>query len=392
MANLIIGDLFIFLTWFSLLFTISFYLGYLTLLLYFNKKGISKKETIEFTYPTVTLIIPVYNEEKVIEKKIHNIDELDYPTDKLTVIFIDGQSKDGTAHKISELSKISKKNITLIRQEKRDGYTRAVIQGILQAKSEIVVATDGGSYHYTDTLLHLVKHFADPQIGAVTGKEVVMGNKENVGLKLEQSYRSLYDFMRKAETQIDSTPDSKGEILAVRLEICKELIHKLKLSPNASFDSCVPYQAKLMGFRTIYDEKAKYYEYAPASFSDRTTQQVRRATLLIGALFLFKNMLFKKKNGKFGSLILPIHFVMYCIIPSMFLLGIISLAISTLMAPLAVVFFWIVTALLLMKKVSRTLLISFTQSQIALLAALIKLAQRKESLFIETIPSTRANT
>ena len=238
------------------------YTCYLTLLTYFNRRQNSSENTKEFAYPTISIVVPVYNEEKVIAKKIRNIDEIVYPKDKIEVIFIDGQSTDRTSEIIAAEALSCQKSVRLIKQEKRDGYTNAIIRGILSSQGEIIVAMDAASYHYPDAIKELVKHFTDPKIGAVTGKEVVLGNDKQIGTQMEKSYRFFYDFMRKAETKMDSTPDSKGEILAVRKEICIDIIPKLKSSINASFDSCVPYQAKLMGYRTIYDERAKYYEYS----------------------------------------------------------------------------------------------------------------------------------
>ena len=385
-----LNSFFITLTWGSFLFILIFYASYLLLLYYFNKKAFSNKRQLEFIYPTVSLLVPVYNEEKIISKKIKNIEELVYPSDKIEIIFIDGKSTDKTPEIIADRSQKCQKSIKLIKQEKRDGYSRAVNQGILISKGEIIMATDGGSFHYPDALLHLVKHFTDSKIGAVTGKEVVLGKDCDIGPQLEKSYRVFYDFMRKAETEMDSTPDTKGEILAVRKEICIALIDPLRLSPNASFDSCVPYQAKLMGYRTIYDEDAKYHEYAPSSFSDRMRVQMRRATVLIGAMFLFKRLLLNKKSGKFGLLILPVHLVMYCLIPSIFMVGLVSLIVSTFLDPLTVATLWVVPILLLVASAkSRSFIVSFVQSQFALVIALFRLARRKESLFIETIPSTR---
>lgn len=381
---------FVTLSWIAFFLIIIFYSIYFILLFYFNRKAHLKKPKLKFTYPKVSLIVPVYNEEKIVEKKIKNIEELDYPSDELEVIFIDGNSSDKTAEIIEERSKKSDKLIRLIRQDHRDGYTRAVTLGILNSKNEIIVATDGASFHYPDALLHLVKHFVNPNVGAVTGKEVVLSKECGVGPQLEKSYRFFYDFMRIAESEMDSTPDSKGEILAVRKEICTSLLVNLDKSPNASFDSCVPYQARLMGFRTIYDEEAKYYECAPSSFTDRMKQQIRRATLLMGAMFLFKNLIFDRKAGKFGLIILPFHFVMYCLIPSIFVICIISIIFSTFLNLFAVVPLWIIGILLIVaSKKSRTFLFSFIQSQFALIIAIFKLAKREESLFIDTIPSTR---
>jgi len=386
-------DFFVTLTWVSFLFILFFYSSYFIVLKYFNKKAISNKKQLKFSYPTVSLLIPVYNEEKIITKKIQNIEELDYPTEKIDVIFIDGKSIDKTQEIIENISKKSKKSITIIKQDKRDGYTRAVIKGIMKSKGEIIMATDGASFHYSDALTHLVKHFTNPKIGAVTGKEVVKGNAYNLGPQMEKSYRGFYDFMRKAETEMDSTPDAKGEILAVRKKICLALIERLMLSPNASFDSCVPYQANLMGYQTIFDEDAKYYEYAPSSFIDLTKVQIRRATVLIGAMFLFRNLFLNKKSGRFGLVILPIHFVMYCLIPSIFFIGVFSFFFSTFFAPISVGIFWIAIVILLVaNKATRLFLISFVQTQYALVIGLFRLVRRKDSLFIKSIPSTRDST
>ena len=387
---MLLDEVFLFLTLFSFGTIVIFYASYLACLSYYNKKSRSNKKLVEFSYPSVSLVVPVYNEEQIIGKKIENIEQMIYPSDKFEVVFVDGCSTDETCKLIMDYSQKSKKSIRLIKQEKRNGYTRAMMEGINNSKGAIIFATDAASYHYPDALQHLTKHFADPEIGAVTGREIVLGGEKKIGPQLEKSYRFFYDFMRRGETEIDSTPDSKGEILAVRREICKSLFEKLVLSPNASFDSCVPYQAKLMGFRTVYDEQAKYYEYAPSSFSDRTTQQIRRATLLIGAMLLFKNMLLNRKSGKFGMRILPVHFIMNCVLPSVFLVGVGSLVAVIVLDPISILPLWIIVLLALVVGKSRALIVSFSQSQFALVAALFRLARRRQSLLITSIPSTRS--
>jgi biofilm PGA synthesis N-glycosyltransferase PgaC len=390
---MLLASLFTVLVWVLFLVVISFYAGYLIVLFYFNKSARSNRQKVDYIYPTISLIVPVYNEEKVIGNKIKNVEELIYPSDKLEILFVDGCSTDRTPEIVLSQAQKSQKSLRLIRQKKREGYNGAIIEGVSASNGEIIVLTDAASYYYPDALTQLVKHFADPEIGAATGKEVVLGNDKELGPQLEKSYRFFYDFMRKAETEMDSTPDSKGEILAARREICSGLLPVLKSSLNTSFDSCVPYQAKLMGYRTIYDEQAKYYEYAPASFKDRMTQQIRRGTLLIGAILLFKKMFLKKKYGKFGRLILPVHFILDCLLPSIFVVGVAVLAISTVLNPIGVLPLWVIVAIItIASSKSRSILVSFIQSQFALFWALIKLNRQKNTLFIESIPSTRVET
>lgn len=373
----------------SFIIIFLFYISYFLILYPFFKKGDNNDESFEFHYPYVTLIVPVYNEEKAIVKKLQNIEELNYPKDKLEVIFVDGCSTDLTTKVIQNFIEKSSKSTKLIKQNMRGGYNSGISEGILNSKGEIIVATDAGAYHYPDAIKYLVKHFNDSKIGTVTGKEIVLsGNKHDFSPKLEAIYRNFYDFMRIAETRIDSTPDSKGEILAIRKDICTNVLSKLESSPNASFDSCIPYQAKLEGYRTIFEPRAKYYEYAPATFMDRMRQQIRRASVLIGSMLLFKKMFLKKKYGKFGLVIMPAHFIMLIILPWLFLLGSFCLLILSVMNPIWLILWTIPLTVLIVEK-SRLFLISFIQSQVALIVAILRVATRRGSLFIDTIPSTR---
>jgi len=379
--------------WVSFLSVFLFYTGYFLVLSFFYRASRQNKKPSEFFYPTVSLIVPIFNEERVIGEKIQNVEELSYPNEKIEAIFVDGHSSDKTTEIIKNRMKICGKPIRLIEQETRQGYTRGIIEGILNSKGEVIVATDAAAYYYPQAIEHLVKHFRDSKVGAVTGKEIVVGAEGKLGPRLEESYRFFYDFMREAETEIDSTPDSKGEILAVRKEICINLIPSLQRSSRASFDSCVPYQAKLMGYRTVYDPEAKYYESAPASFRDRMIQQIRRGTVLVGALLLFKRIILNKKHGKFGLFILPVHFIMQCLLPWIFLLGASLLLILTVLDPMKTMILWIlaVGAVIASRK-SRVFLISFVQSQMSLAIAIFRVAARRDSLFIDTIKSTRKGT
>lgn len=386
----LLTNIFSLLAWVSFSIVFLFYGCYFIVLIYFYRRNSPSKKTEADVNPFVSIIVPVHNEEKVIVQKMQNIEELEYPNDRIEVIFVDGQSTDRTPQLITDQALRCRKSIRLIKQERRDGYTNAVIRGILDSQGEIVVAMDAASYHYPDALKRLVGHFAESEIGAVTGKEIVLGDSKQLGPQLEKSYRYLYDFMRKAETKMDLTADSKGEILAVRREICVSLIPRLRLSVNASFDSCVPYQAKLMGYRTIYDDLARYYEHAPASFNDRMKVQIRRATVLIAPLFMFKNMILNKKFGLFGMLIMPVHFIIDCLLPGLFMFGIASLVIATVLNPIGVIIIWGAAAVAIVaSRKSRSILLSFIQSQFALFVALFRLAGRRKSLFIESVQSTR---
>ena len=145
-----------------------------------------------------------------------------------------------------------------------------------------------------------------------------------------------------------------------------------------------------MGYATVYDERATYHEYAPSSFMDRMKHQVRRATYLIRALILYRAMILRRKYDKFGLVILPAHFVMQCLLPSVFLVGLACLLAATMLDPMSTLLLWAMALVaLIASEKSRVFLISFVQSQVALVAAILNLATGKQGTFIETIPSTR---
>lgn len=108
------------LMWITFSIVFFFYLAYFLVLLFYNKNNNIETEKDNNFYPSVSMIIPVYNEQTIIAKKLDNIEEMNYPNDKIDVIFVDGNSTDNTKKIISEKSKDSVKTIKLIEQKKKE--------------------------------------------------------------------------------------------------------------------------------------------------------------------------------------------------------------------------------------------------------------------------------
>ena len=334
--------------------------------------------------PMVSVVTPTHNESSIMHKKIENLLATKYPKDKLEIIFVD-DSNDSTPDIIRDYIE-KNPNIRLISFGERMGYSPSMLAGGKASIGEIIVLSDAGSFHDADTIGNLVRHFRDPKVGAVTGKDVILNDTEAVGSS-EVLYMKFLDFVRKAETNMDSTFYFKGEASAAR----KSLISDFE-GCSATFDTATALFIRQKGYKTIFDSDAKFYEYAPETRDERIKQKTIRAANWIKILFQFKGMAFRNRYGKFGLLTIPANFGMLLVTPIAILAGLISLVVLTLFDPFFSLFIWVPlgVAALLAFGISRNLLSTFVDLEVSLIKALFEIAFTKTKHDqIDTVKSTR---
>lgn len=245
---------------------IGFYLFYLALCIGYTRARRRKISAYSITMdsPKVSIIIPTYNEVLVIPRKIKNLQTLHYPKDKFEVVFVDGGSTDGTADLIEKLANDSGLSVKIVRQGARKGFNNAVIEGFANTTGEIICMTGAETEYDPEALRVMVDKLSDPKIGAVTGKQKIKNAEEGYSPKLEVAYRRLYDFLRAAESSIDSPFDIKGEVSAVRRDLIAKLVKKPGLSQKGCIDCCISFQARMDGYRTVYAPEATYSKHSRA--------------------------------------------------------------------------------------------------------------------------------
>lgn len=292
------------------------YGGYFIFIIILSKIFIRPHEFNECYFPTVTLIIPTYNEEVVIRNKLENIITQDYPKEKLQILVVDSGSNDKTKEIVKEYNKYG---IELIEQIEREGKGPAIKYGLNFAKNEIVVITDANSYFYSDTIKHLLKHFSDSKVGGVTGRYFGKNIKENIESRGSMLFRDYENLLRKYETKIDSCVSLFGEIFAVR----KELLVIDEKNLTEDFEVSVYIRKK--GYKLVYEPMAQVYEYVPSIQKDILIQRRRVIIGTIQTLLKYREMLFNPKYGFYGSLILPGHKLFHILSP-IFILGFLSVS------------------------------------------------------------------
>lgn len=280
----------------------SFYIG--MLLKYSNKISPAKKSENK---PTISIVIPTYNEELLIGKKLDNIFKLDYPYELIEVVIIDS-STDRSREIIKEYQK--KYNCINLITQKRQGLATALNTAYAAAKNEIVIKTDCDSMLEKDVLKKVASDFADPCIGGVTGKQVVINESE-----VETGYRTLQSKVQVAESWIDSTIIFHGPFSAYRKTLIKPI------DPDSiADDSELAVKIRKQGYRTIFDPEIIFYEASQSAFFKRRKQKDRRGKGLIRLLLRHKDVLLNPEYGNYGKLVFPINYFMMILSPYLILL------------------------------------------------------------------------
>jgi poly-beta-1,6-N-acetyl-D-glucosamine synthase len=264
---------------------------------------ISKFRTKPYLYSEehiekVSIIIPCYNEEKVIKAKLENTLNLQYPKDLIEVMCINDGSIDGT-EKILET--YQDRGIKVLSSTERRGKASALNYAITQTTSSIIVTTDADTFVDEMALKHMIKHFSDPNVGVVGGNSVVKSSVETEGVSGRNFLTTYESFLIQKESMVDSPVNIGGQLMAIRRNLAK-----FDESCLAEDFDCLM-NARVNGFRVISEQKAYAYEYAPSTKQDAFKQQKRMSKGAIQTLAKYRNVLFNQKFGLFGVIILPGH-------------------------------------------------------------------------------------
>lgn len=188
------------------------YAGYpvlLVLLARFRPKPI--RAAREATPPTVSLIVPVYNEAPRMAAKVANTSSLRYPTDRLQVIYVSDGSTDDT---VALIRASAAPDTTIVELPARRGKAAALNAGLEAARHEVVVFSDASIWLQPDALQALVAPFSDPSIGCVSGEDRIEGS-DGEGL-----YGRYELALRRLESSAGSIVGASGSFYAQRRHLC----------------------------------------------------------------------------------------------------------------------------------------------------------------------------
>ncbi len=333
-------------------------------------------------YPKVSLIIPTYNEASVITRKLDNTQRIDYPEGKLQVILVDSASTDDT---LGVCKRFLEKNnlrlpISLVSEEKRMGKSHALNKALEYAEGEIIAISDADSFWEPDTLRKAVSYFADPSVGAVTGREELINLEQTVHTLSEGLYREFYYTLRLGESKVHSTLIFQGELSLFR----RSALEKFEDRAGYSDDTGTIINIVSRGYRCIFIPEAVFHDTAAYSLRGRLALKSRRAQHLVAGIL---ESLKLKTQGRLplSSAIVLFNLYMHVISP--------LLLVST--AFIVVLYFhnfWYLAPLLilpLLLRKSRVFMISYLTSNLALMIGLVRHVMGKKEVTWRKIEEMR---
>jgi cellulose synthase/poly-beta-1,6-N-acetylglucosamine synthase-like glycosyltransferase len=257
--------------WVGIFIVFYSYIGYgiLLYILVKIKKAISKEPVYDLRFePNVTLVVPCFNEADYIEDKIRNSLALEYPKDKLQLIFISDGSNDDTAERVKKYPQVLG-----LHEDARNGKAAAMNRAMAFVKSPIVVFCDANTELNPEAIREMVKHYSNPSVGAVTGeKRIITKDKENARGAGEGIYWKYESFLKQLDSDFYTIVGAAGELMSYRTSLYKELPKDSLLD-----DLMQSMQIATDGYRVIYEKNAWAAETASANVGEELKRKVRIA-------------------------------------------------------------------------------------------------------------------
>jgi len=251
--------------WLSVSLILYSYFGY-PLVLFFLGLLKGEKERKEEITPTVSLLTSVYNEEKTIREKIENCLALDYPKDKLEIVFASDGSDDRTNAIVQEYKN---RGVKLFAYRERAGKQFTLYRTVPKCSGEIIVFSDANGMFKKDAIKKLVRNFADPRVGCVSG-ELRYTNPQKTSIGESEGFYWKYEcFVKRLESRVQSVLGANGSIYALR----KKLYSPLSEYRGDDFE--LPVRVAQQGYGVVWESEAVSVEEASLATEEEFKRKVR---------------------------------------------------------------------------------------------------------------------
>ena len=275
--------------WICLFLVCYTYFGYgLLLWMLVQLKRIVKGRTAKAVLPAddelphVTLMICAYNEQDVVDIKMQNTRQLDYPKDKLHVMWVTDGTTDDTNERLAAYP-----DAEIVYTPERKGKTAALNHGISQVKTPLTVMTDANTMINPEAIREIVRCFMDPQVACVAGEKRVKARHEGQNAaEGEGLYWRYESTLKRLDSELYSAMGAAGELNAIRTELYEPMPETALLD-----DFVMSMRLVGQGYRIAYAPDAYAMEYGSANLEEESKRKRRIAAGGLQSVWWLRHMM-----------------------------------------------------------------------------------------------------
>jgi cellulose synthase/poly-beta-1,6-N-acetylglucosamine synthase-like glycosyltransferase len=243
-------------------------------------------------WPTVTILIPAYNEERSIAGTLESLLALDYPADRREIVVMSDASSDRTDEIVQGFAA---RGVRLVRMSERKGKTAAENHTLRSVTSEIVVNTDATIRVPSGSLRPLIRVFQDPTIGAASGRDESVGDITAAGNTGEGGYVGYEMSVRALETRLGGIIGASGCLYAIRRRLVDTAF------PEAlSRDFASPLRARILDTRTVSVDEALCLVPRTRSLQAEYRRKIRTMLRGLNTLWHMRSLMNPFTYGRFA--------------------------------------------------------------------------------------------
>lgn len=279
--------------WVLLSIVVYTYIGYGILLYLIIKTRrlfkIGKRTVINNSYePEVTLFIAAYNEKDYVAAKMKNTLQLEYPAEKLRIIWVTDGSDDGTPDLLQGYP-----NTTVYHLDERNGKIGAMNRGIEFVQTPIVIFSDANTNLGKNSIRRIVNLFNDPIVGCVSGEKRIVDNETDGAAGAgEGIYWKYESALKKMDAELYSVVGAAGELFAIRTNLYRHVEKDTLLD-----DFIISLRVAQEGYTIQYDPEAYAIETASANVKEEFKRKVRISAGGIQSIVRLRSLLNIFKYG-----------------------------------------------------------------------------------------------
>ena len=259
--------------WSSLGALLYVYFGYPALIWtisHLSKERSNPKTTLAEA-PKVTVLVPAFNEEKVISRKIDNCLSLDYPAELLDILVTSDASDDGTDEIVSKYSAAHPDRVRLLRMPVRGGKTAGINAAMKLATSEITVFTDANVTLHADAIIAVVGALSDDRVGGVAGQLSYVNESASDSASGNGLYWRYEEFIKRCEGTHGSLMGADGSIFAIKSSLYRPL------PEHVMDDFCTSMGIVMRGDQFLFAPSIRAFEKSAEKSSEEFQRKVRIA-------------------------------------------------------------------------------------------------------------------